>query len=187
MKGKPLLEAGIKSLIMMSLEGKNGFVVEEWPNIGFRADLAHFGDLWTGYEVKSAADSLKRLRFQKQYYLWHFDLNVVVCASKHIAGVMETAPESFGVTAVCDNQLVVMRQPIPNAPNPLFWARALWKPELEQFFRSKGSLGLSRYSKGYFEQRLLKEFTPDQIRALVVETLSKRRLGVASRMKVLGV
>jgi hypothetical protein len=54
------------------------------PHSAIRADLAVLADKFIGIEIKSAADSLRRLSTQVGGYLTVFDRVIVVLASKHI-------------------------------------------------------------------------------------------------------
>lgn len=50
---------------------------------GVRADVVVLGDRFTGVEIKSAADSLKRLSSQAAGYARYFDLTQLVVAPRH--------------------------------------------------------------------------------------------------------
>jgi len=51
---------------------------------GNRADLAILGDAFIGVEIKSAADTLKRLPSQMEGYARYFDHTILVVAPKHV-------------------------------------------------------------------------------------------------------
>ena len=50
---------------------------------GVRADLAFYAKYFTGVEIKSDRDSLKRLGHQLPVYRHHFDRTILVLGSKH--------------------------------------------------------------------------------------------------------
>jgi hypothetical protein len=56
---------------------------------GIRADLAVLGTSFHGIEIKSAADSLKRLPSQLEGYARYFDRTVLVVAPKHIRALRD--------------------------------------------------------------------------------------------------
>lgn len=57
---------------------------------GIRADLAVLdGDLFYGVEIKSAADTLKRLQSQLEGYARYFDRSDLVVAPRHLRGLRE--------------------------------------------------------------------------------------------------
>lgn len=54
---------------------------------GIRADLAVLNGCFYGFEIKSAADTLKRLPSQMEGYARYFDRTVLVIAPKHLRGL----------------------------------------------------------------------------------------------------
>jgi len=56
---------------------------------GIRADLAVLNGCFYGVEIKSAADTLKRLPSQMAGYAQYFDRTLLVVAPKHIRGLRE--------------------------------------------------------------------------------------------------
>lgn len=63
-----------------------------------RVDIAVINGCVHGYEIKSAQDSLARLPAQIATYRDTLERLTVVCASKHVKGVIHLAPEWCGVT-----------------------------------------------------------------------------------------
>lgn len=57
------------------------------PKSGVRADLAILAEDFIGVEIKSASDTLRRLRGQLDAYATYFDRVVLVVADKHIRGI----------------------------------------------------------------------------------------------------
>jgi len=51
---------------------------------GVRADLAFYAKTFTGVEIKSDRDSLKRLDHQLPVYKQHFDRTILLVGSKHV-------------------------------------------------------------------------------------------------------
>ncbi|KFG91757.1 hypothetical protein BV98_000004 [Sphingobium herbicidovorans NBRC 16415] len=54
---------------------------------GIRADLAILGETFCGIEIKSAADTLKRLPSQMEGYARYFDQTMLIIAPKHERGL----------------------------------------------------------------------------------------------------
>lgn len=54
---------------------------------GVRADLALLADEFIGIEIKSASDTLRRLRKQLSAYSMHFDKTVLIVADRHVSGI----------------------------------------------------------------------------------------------------
>lgn len=107
-------------------------------NGGSRADLAVFGQTFTGFEIKSFYDSTKRLRSQLSNYEQAFEFNIVVCAENHYSQVVESTNKSIGIWIIKDQALKVARRP---KKNPMIskakLLELLWKAELVELLRSK--------------------------------------------------
>ncbi|WBY07742.1 sce7726 family protein [Sphingomonas sp. 7/4-4] len=56
---------------------------------GIRADLAVLDTCFYGVEIKSAADSLKRLPSQMEGYARYFDRTILIVAPKHLRGLRD--------------------------------------------------------------------------------------------------
>lgn len=89
-------ENGIKAAVLTRIrrQARSGplpVVTSEFSlnGTGIRADLAILGDLFYGVEIKSAADTLKRLPSQMEGYARYFDRTVLVLAPKHLRGLRD--------------------------------------------------------------------------------------------------
>lgn len=75
------------------------------------------------FEIKSEADSLRRLDGQIDKYLNFFDKLVLVAAPKHINEIMKVAPKNVAVWQVCTKGVVLKQEgklkPITEIPNLL--------------------------------------------------------------------
>jgi len=65
-----------------------------------RADLVMANGKLAAFEIKSERDSLDRLDGQLQSYLRFFEQVSVVCAERHLPGVLAMAPAEVGVLRV---------------------------------------------------------------------------------------
>src|SRR5262245_2923125 len=84
-----------------------------------RVDVAVINGCLHGYEIKSAQDTLARLPAQMATYRETLERLTVVCASKHIEGVLRLAPDWSGVTEVRQGSrgsihFLSVRRPIRN-------------------------------------------------------------------------
>lgn len=67
-----------------------------------RADLVLANGKLSAFEIKSKCDNLDRLNGQLDVYCRFFESVTVVCAVKHLEGVLCKAPEDVGVWTVSD-------------------------------------------------------------------------------------
>lgn len=87
-------ETRIKAAILMQVRRAAGrrskpVVAPEFPlpKSGVRADLAILAEDFIGIEIKSASDTLRRLRGQLDAYSTYFDRVVLVVADRHLKGI----------------------------------------------------------------------------------------------------
>ena len=142
------------------------------------ADVALFDEhLSCGYEIKSAADSVKRLPGQVTAYSRVFDRCAIVCDPKHVGRAEPLLPAWWGIILIEDGRFFLLRE---LAPNPSVDVRCLikliWRDEA---LRALQGLGLGRgYSaarRGQLWKRLCDILSPEQVQALVRATLRGRQ------------
>ena len=75
-----------------------------------RIDLAVVGAELHGYEIKSPADSLRRLGDQAALYGRVFDRLTLVCGRRHVVPALEMLP-SWWLTGVCKNEIIATNRP----------------------------------------------------------------------------
>jgi hypothetical protein len=113
-----LLELKIKALLLNYLVNKGDLnssmsVINEFTidKLSRRADLVALDDKkMVAYEIKSEADTLKRLDGQVTKYLEYFDKVVIVAATKHINSVIAMVPSNVAVWEVTDNNFTVRQR-----------------------------------------------------------------------------
>ena len=112
-----------------------------------------------GIEIKSDADTYVRLKRQIRDYNKYFDMNIVVCGSKHGNHISEHVPDNWGIITVeeldypgvdssdlkpdskCD--FYVLREPASNPKvTMLNKLSLLWRPELVEI---KDKYNLPKY------------------------------------------
>lgn len=76
---------------------------------GIRADLAVLGETFSGIEIKSAADTLRRLPNQLEGYARYFEQTILIIAPKHergVAGLDIRDAEVWSVEAPKEHKLI---------------------------------------------------------------------------------
>lgn len=113
-----LLETQIKTRLLNYLISKGDLnstmsVINEFTidRLSRRADLVALDNKkMIAYEIKSEADSLKRLDGQVTKYLEYFDKVVIVAATKHVNSVITMAPQHVAVWEVTYDGIKVRRR-----------------------------------------------------------------------------
>lgn len=127
----------------------NEMVVANWSR---RADIAVANGRLSVYEIKSDADTLKRLPGQVDLFSSHFDKVTLVVASKFVSTVLDGYPPEIGVLEVmCDGGAIRLRQAragrIVETKNSSVLSSFLTKLDLCKLLRKEGvnaSPGMSR-------------------------------------------
>lgn len=78
----------------------NEMAVANWSR---RADIAVANGRLYAYEIKSSADTLKRLPGQVDLFACYFDKVTVVAATKFVSKILESYPSEVGVLEVIDD------------------------------------------------------------------------------------
>lgn len=107
-------EAEIKAMVISALraEGvitRSAAIANEYciATSGVRADLAVMADCFVGVEVKSEADTLRRLDRQMTAYRAVFDRVILVVAANHRPAIDREALASVEVWTISDDGLIV--------------------------------------------------------------------------------
>lgn len=92
----------VRNKLSTSIHGEGAaFVLELFiDSFARRADLVMANGKLSAYEIKSDRDSLHRLEGQIETYLRLFEEFTIVCAEKHLDGVLKLAPEGVGIWAL---------------------------------------------------------------------------------------
>lgn len=130
-----------------ALERKaNTLVIEELglAHARSRIDVAVINGCIHGYEIKSAKDTLDRLPSQIEIYRQTLQKLTIVAAPKHIAGIMDKAPEWCGVTIAEQGsrggiRFHVLRNAAANPEiDPVMMAHLLWRDEVIELLDQAG-------------------------------------------------
>lgn len=115
----------------------NTKIVEEmgiWSG-SVRIDVAVINGELSGFELKSARDTLSRLPQQTKFYNDVFDRMTIVTAENHLSGCLQIVPEWWGITVASGRpdspvELFPIRSCERNAsPSAVQIARLLWRQE----------------------------------------------------------
>ena len=109
-----------------------------------RIDVAVINGCIHGYEIKSAKDTLDRFATQIDIYRQTLQKLTIVAAPKHVAGIMNHAPEWCGVVAAEQGprggiSFHVLRNAAANPEiDPVMMAHLLWRDEVIELLYQAG-------------------------------------------------
>lgn len=163
-------------------DGHGVGLVEEFtiPPGGSRADIVVIGEHLVGYEIKSAADSLRRLPAQVASFGRVFDYCWLVAATRHVEPALDHLPEWWGVMEVEHDPgltRLVTRRPPSSSPTVELEAlvRLLWRDEVAAAIRCHDQEPEVRRGRSAMWAQLLACGTDASIRAAVRDALRARR------------
>ena len=148
-----------------------------------RIDLAVVGAELDGYEIKSPADSLRRLGDQAALYGRVFDRLTLVCGRRHVVPALEMLPSWWGVLRVRLSGGRVVFGPVRRGgKNAGRDARALaefiWRDEAVALLDGMGAVrGLRKSARAYLWDRLSEVLTLDEIAGVVRSHIRETVLG----------
>ncbi|MBT2533921.1 sce7726 family protein [Arthrobacter sp. ISL-48] len=145
-----------------------------------RVDVAVLNGSFSGYEIKSAHDTLRRLPKQVEVYSKMLDHMTLVVADKHVSHALPLLPEWWGVvTATSTDEGLVLAEERSARPNPKvdpsFLATLLWREELLAALEERGiGKGVRSKPRHVLMARLVERTSADEMRVLVREQLKVR-------------
>lgn len=157
-------------------------IVEEmgiW-NGAVRVDLAVINGELSGYELKSARDTLARLPAQANLYNSVFDRVHLVAADRHVDHALAMIPDWWGIiTATTVSAAIELNLVRPSCVNPkvdgLQLARLLWKDETLSILQRHGAdRGVRSGNREKIAARLVETLTLDDLRSEVRRSLKSR-------------
>jgi len=181
-----LLDALIRAALIPRLRAKyqseNPRIVDEMVVWGgtVRVDVAVVGDQLRGYEIKSDADTVRRLPNQVKYYSEAFDEMTLVVGEKLQHKAVALIPEWWAVTVVSyDAGAASFHDLRPGAANPvlkpLMLARYLWKAESLSILEKHGLAKGFRSARSYLlQKRVASELPVDLLRQELLICLKAR-------------
>lgn len=182
-------DADIRVALRARLDGEHvhelndTLFVEELGLCGqVRVDLAVVNGSLSGYELKSARDTLRRLPMQVDYYSQVFDFATLVVAACHSGHAIAELPNWWGcIEASMNDGRVVLTEIRPASGNPAINAYALaqllWRDEALEELDIRGmALGVRSKPRVEIWARLAERVPLAELR-LAVRTRLKGRQG----------
>lgn len=97
-----------------------------------RVDIAVINGAFHAFEIKSASDTLGRLKNQIKCYTHVFDYITVVTEEKYVRKIIASTPPFIGVSICSENELHVRRPVQINKRTKGFYiAQLLWREEIK--------------------------------------------------------
>lgn len=176
------LRIAITSKIKEDHKGQNDtFLVNELDLAitGARVDLALLNGYFTGYEIKSSQDNLKRLPSQLIAYTKIFDFLFIVTELKHLEAIKRISPDWVGIHTCyfCDGVLktqVSREAVLNNSQDGFSLAKLLFKQELISLLEST-SIDFKKSERAWIlSEKLASNLEIDELKSLVREKLKQR-------------
>jgi hypothetical protein len=147
-----------------------------------RADIAVINGRLTGYEIKSDADSLRRLDEQISSYNEIFDRIYLISTKRHLFEVIEKLPDWWGIIIASEGKLGAINfilyrktKKNPNVDNHAV-ARLLWRPEAQDILNNQGAQGNQiRLNRELLYNNIISIMNPTILRRTVRNYLRKRK------------
>jgi hypothetical protein len=146
-----------------------------------RVDLAVVNGQLHGYEIKSDADTLDRLRAQVPAYSAVFDRVTLVAGSRHAGRAFGLVPEWWGLTIAVSEGGRVQLHPeraagINGGIDPAAIASLLWRDEVMAVLKERcGGHGLSSHPRPLLRKLLARLMPLDELRDVVRAALKERK------------
>ncbi len=174
------IRAALRPFAIATAEDPRARVIEEFwtPASHERADLAVVGDLLHGYEIKSAADTLRRLPRQAAAFGRVFDRCTAVIAAKHESRANELLPTWWGLVLVEPGHKLTFRVQRSAQPNQgvdaTLIVRLLWRDEASQILSGLGVQPDVRGGRSAMWTQLLESLPAKAVREEVRKALRTR-------------
>lgn len=145
-----------------------------------RIDLAAIGDKMDGFEIKSDADSLNRLKRQVRIYGKVMDTMSMVVTHKHERGARKIVPSFWGIYTYERGSITELRAP---GENTEVTARAvaglLWKDRALQLLSENGlERGFAKKAKRYLHDHIAEQIDFSLIKEAVCRQLKSHRRSI---------
>ena len=132
-----------------------------------------------GIEIKSDADTYRRLARQIKDYDRYFDYNYVVVGSKHAAHVNEHVPAHWGIISV---EQIKSRLDFYDIRQPQISPKAklsnqlhlLWRRELAQIQSNNHLYKYTGKSRSFVEKYIKESIEPDSLHKQIIDILMDR-------------
>lgn len=174
------IRSALRAVVLSSSACQSARVVEEFwtPMSNERADLVVVGDHLAAYEIKSAADTLRRLPRQVAAFSRLFDRCTAVVATKHEERTIELLPDWWGLLVVppgLQPRVSVRRAAHQNPTVEIeLVVRLLWRDEVARALRDNGVEPDLRGGRTAMWSQLLQAIDAGAIQGVVRRALSAR-------------
>lgn len=145
-----------------------------------RVDVAVVNGALSGFELKSASDTLKRLPVQVDYYSRVLDYATLVVAKNHVDAALQITPRWWGCyVASWDGSSVTLRKrrrpKLNPGIDPYSLAQLLWREEsLEVLVRHNAARGVMSKPRTVLWERLAETLSLEVLRSEVRQALKAR-------------
>ena len=146
-----------------------------------RADIAVINGHLIGYEIKSDADSLRRLNDQIDSYNAVFDHASAIVAARHLSGAVAMLPEWWGVISASEGprgaiHFRAIRRPKQNVHvDDYAVTQLLWRDEAQEILANLGVHGKKlREKRANLYRCIVSRLDSSELRKTVREYLMKR-------------
>lgn len=146
-----------------------------------RIDMAAIGDKMDGFEIKSDADSLDRLKRQVRIYGKVMDTMSMVVTQKHERGARKIVPGFWGIyTYDRPGVITELRAPGENTDiTPRAVAGLLWKDRALQLLSDNGlERGFARKAKHHLHEHIAEQIDFELIKEAVCLQLKSHRRSI---------
>ncbi len=137
-------------------------------------DVMAVTDVLSGYEIKSDADDLRRLKRQEHHYTCMFQYCWLVVGETQVKHAQEILDRKWGILCVRDDNLTVIRQARRLDTGPYRPLHLLWKTELKNLLIKNGLPLYAQKSKEYIRDRLLEAVDKPTLFRQITEELHRR-------------
>jgi len=144
-----------------------------------RADIVIVTDTLTGYEIKSDADSYKRLPGQIKEYDRYFRQNYLVVGANHKETASKHIPPYWGIMCISKSETNVQVEVIREAgQNPKYSQKKqlslLWRKELVNILVANSLVNCSGKTKTFIHNFLLERVPRDALQKQICDELFER-------------
>lgn len=145
-----------------------------------RVDIVAVDEQLHGFEIKSDADSLSRLKRQVRLYSKVMNQMSMVVTNKHLKGTLKTIPEVWGVYTFDSGEITELRTAQPNtALCSRSVAGLLWKDSALQLLSEMGlERGFARKAKGYLHDHIAEQIDFAIVQEAVCRQLKSHRRSI---------
>lgn len=180
-----LKDKDIRDALIKSIKKKNNnhsFRIIEEMNVCdgvSRVDVAVANGHLCGYEIKSDADNLDRLKIQTASYNKTFDRITIVVGSKFTEKIFNYVPEFWGICAAKQDRDRVKLRYIRKAKyntnvDPFSLLNLLWKDELLNILSPLKIKGISKMQKSDLIKLVVVNYSKTNIRNYTREIIKTR-------------